>query len=269
MTSAATLYESEGSIGSRLLTKTRLPLGVTAASCGSRIALTRAVSLLASRSITETSLLKRLQTYSRLPPGASDGSARRVADRDRGGDLAGGRVDDADRALDAAAGDVQLGPVGGHGQARRSCGTSDRLGDVAAGHIDDQDLPGIRRDARTGSSRPGRQPRRCGPTYLPGSAAGTAAPQRPAQTTAAALRDLVMNRKAALMRRLLSSGLKGGGSGRGEAGRAANSQGVHASRPDAGLANRLMVTERRRNSERKSDLSRKNFEAGRFRNASP
>jgi hypothetical protein len=72
-TEAATSNESALSLGTRLVTKTRAPSGVTTELDGSRMTFTRASCLLASRSITDTSSFKALQTYSRLPPGAKDG----------------------------------------------------------------------------------------------------------------------------------------------------------------------------------------------------
>jgi hypothetical protein len=55
VTWAATSNESARSLGIRFVMNTKLPSGVTAAKVGSRTALTRLISLLVSRSMTETS----------------------------------------------------------------------------------------------------------------------------------------------------------------------------------------------------------------------
>ena len=62
VTTDATSYPSAASSGRWLITKTDLPSGVIAAANGSRVQGTRAISFLAARSITDTSLSKRLHT---------------------------------------------------------------------------------------------------------------------------------------------------------------------------------------------------------------
>ena len=74
VTTAATSYESERSVGSRLATNSVFPSGVMAAAIGSRLAGTLAVSFLASRSMIDTLSLYRLHTYKRLPSGLTTGA---------------------------------------------------------------------------------------------------------------------------------------------------------------------------------------------------
>ncbi len=182
------------------------------------------------------------------------GSARRVPDRDRRGDLAGRHVDDTGRALDAAAGDVQLGAVGRHGQARRSRWTSDRLGDVAARHIDDQDLPSVGREhkqalpIRGGNhidgtdvlARFGGQQRRAQETG-PANGSGAQGSGGESQSSTHATTPII--------------GSEGWGSRRGEAGRELAGPRHRVGRTPCASQTALMVSERHRNSERVSDLT--------------
>jgi len=67
LTAAATISTLAGPTGNKLATTRVDPSGVRAAATGSRTAGILPVSLRAARSITEMSLLKRLQTYRVFP----------------------------------------------------------------------------------------------------------------------------------------------------------------------------------------------------------
>ena len=152
-----------------------LPSGVSAAATGSRWTGTRRVSFFAARSMTLTSLLKRLQTKSVLPSGLSTGARRGVAGGKRACRSCPWPCPPPHPACGGGAGHVEPGAIGRQGQAGGRIRHRDAAGHFARRHVEgdhpvaggagDVERVAIRRRRQRGRGevgRPGSPGRQCG-----------------------------------------------------------------------------------------------------------